>query len=51
MAPLIAPDCIRTACGREKYLTLSQRKGWLAWLRLRWFVLVAAIRDRNLPLP
>ncbi len=45
------PSCIVTTCGREKYLVLSRRKGPLAWLRLQWFVLIAAIRDRNLPRP
>jgi hypothetical protein len=45
------PDSIRSACGREKYQTLSRRPGLLAWIRLRWFVVVASIRDRHLPLP
>jgi hypothetical protein len=45
------PDCIRTECGRAAYLDLAQREGLWAWFRLRWFVLIAAFRDRNLPRP
>ena len=42
---------IRTECGRAKYLELAARPGPLARLRLGWFVLIAALRDRQLPLP
>ncbi len=42
---------IKTECGRTKYLDLAARSGYLAKLRLYWFVLVAALRDINLPSP
>lgn len=45
------PDCIRTECGRSAYLELAQKQGLWASIRLRWFVMIAAIRDRNLPQP
>jgi len=45
------PDCIRTECGRSAYLELAQTRGLWALIRLRWFVMIAAIRDRNLPKP
>lgn len=45
------PDCIRTECGRSAYLELAQKQGLWASIRLRWFVMIAAIRDRNLPKP
>jgi hypothetical protein len=42
---------IRTDCGRAKYQELAARPGWLARLRLAWFVLIAALRDLRLPRP
>jgi hypothetical protein len=39
---------IKTECGRAKYSELAARPGPWARLRLRWFVLIAAIRDRRL---
>lgn len=45
------PACIKTPCGREKYRQLAARPGWLARLRLAWFVLIAALRDWRLPEP
>ena len=45
------PSGIRSACGRAKYQDLAARPGWLARLRLAWFVAIATLRDRNLPLP
>jgi hypothetical protein len=42
---------IKTDCGRAKYSELAARRGPLAWVRLAWFVLVAAIRDWPLPPP
>jgi hypothetical protein len=42
---------IKTECGRAKYAELAGRRGPLAWVRLAWFVLVAAIRDWPLPPP
>jgi hypothetical protein len=42
---------IRTPCGRAKYLTLAERPGLPARLRLAWFVLIAALRDLGQPLP
>ena len=42
---------IKTDCGRTKYAELSARSGLLAWVRLRWFVLIAALRDWRLPNP
>jgi hypothetical protein len=49
--PAPVPDCIRTECGRAAYRELAQRTGFWATIRLRWFVLIAAIRDRHLPRP
>lgn len=43
------PAGIRSDCGRAKYQELAARPGLLARLRLAWFVLIAVIRDRNLP--
>ena len=42
---------IKTDCGRAKYADLATRPGPTAKLRLWWFVLIAAIRDRPLPNP
>ena len=42
---------IKTECGRAKYAELSVRSGLLARVRLRWFVLIAALRDWRLPDP
>ena len=39
---------IKTECGRAKYETLSSKKGLFNRLRLYWFVVFAAIEDRNL---
>ncbi len=47
--PAPIPAGIRSACGRAKYQELAARPGLLARLRLAWFVLIAVIRDRNLP--
>jgi hypothetical protein len=41
---------IKTECGRAKLAELAARTGPAARLRLFWFVLVASIRDWNLPL-
>ncbi|MEB3255535.1 MAG: hypothetical protein VKJ05_04010 [Synechococcaceae cyanobacterium] len=38
---------IRTDCGREKYRQLAARPGVLARLRLAWFVVIGAVRDRG----
>jgi hypothetical protein len=40
---------IKTECGRAKYEQLAARAGLLARLRLAWFVLIAALRDWQLP--
>lgn len=40
---------IKTECGRAKYAELAARPGTLARLRLGWFVLIAALRDWQLP--
>ena len=42
---------IKTECGRAKYAELAARPGLLPWLRLAWFVLIAAVRDWPLPAP
>lgn len=42
---------IKTECGRAKYIDLAARPGALARLRLGWFVLIAALRDWQLPDP
>jgi hypothetical protein len=42
---------IKTDCGRAKYAELAGRSGASARLRLAWFVLIAAIRDWQLPQP
>jgi hypothetical protein len=55
MASLKAPPAawrwIKTDCGRAKYADLASRSGPVAWMRLAWFVLIAAIRDWRLPPP
>jgi hypothetical protein len=43
------PACIKTACGQAKYRELAAHSGWLARLRLVWFVAIAALRDWRLP--
>jgi hypothetical protein len=40
---------IKTDCGRARYADLAARPGVWAQLRLRWFVLAAALRDWSLP--
>ena len=40
---------IKTECGRAKYAELAARSGASARLRLGWFVVIAAIRDWQLP--
>jgi hypothetical protein len=42
---------IKTECGRAKYTELAARQGWLAQLRLAWFVVIAALRDWRQPNP
>lgn len=51
LQPPPIPAGIRSECGRAKYLQLAARPGWLARLRLAWFVAIATLRDRNLPRP
>lgn len=45
------PSGIRSQCGRAKYQELAARPGWWAKLRLAWFVVIATMRDRQLPEP
>ena len=40
---------IKTDCGKQKYIELSQRKGIIAKLRFYWFIIFAVIEDWNLP--
>jgi hypothetical protein len=40
---------VKTECGRAKLAELAAHQGWLARLRLGWFVLIAALRDWRLP--
>ena len=40
---------IKTECGRAKYTELAARPGFLAKLRLGWFLIIAALRDWHLP--
>ena len=42
---------IKTDCGRAKYVELASRNGMTAKLRLGWFVLIAAVRDLQVPNP
>ncbi len=42
---------IKTSCGRKKYSELSDKKGLINRIRLFWFILIASIRDLNLPNP
>jgi hypothetical protein len=49
MAEPAAYRWIKTDCGRSKYQELVARSGVAARLRLAWFVLIAALRDWNLP--
>lgn len=48
-SPMSIPAGIRSECGRAKYRELAARSGWLARLRLAWFVAIATLRDRTLP--
>ena len=40
---------VKTSCGRAKLSELSQRKSFSGRIRLYWFILIATIRDWNLP--
>jgi hypothetical protein len=40
---------VKTECGLAKYQELARRNGPWAWLRRRWFVVIAALRDWRLP--
>ncbi len=42
---------IKTPCGRSKYLNLVSKKGLISKIRLGWFILIAIIKDWNLPTP
>ena len=42
---------IKTDCGRAKLAGLQQRTGPIARIRLAWFILIAAMRDRHLQDP
>ena len=42
---------IKTPCGRSKYIELNSKKGALSKLRLIWFILIAIIKDWNIPSP
>ncbi len=42
---------IKTECGRAKYADLSGRSGFTSKARLGWFVVIAALRDWQLPDP
>lgn len=49
MPPPSIQRWIKTDCGRARYDELAARSGVWAQLRLRWFVLAAALRDWRLP--
>ncbi len=40
---------IKTDCGRTKYYELSKKKGLASKIRLGWFIIIATIKDWNLP--
>ena len=42
---------IKTPCGRSKYTELTSRIGFLAKVRLYWFIIFAIIKDWNIPNP
>ncbi len=42
---------IKTPCGRAKYAELAKHKGFVANVRLGWFVVIATLRDWNLANP
>ncbi len=42
---------IKTPCGRSKYLNLVSQKGLISKIRLGWFIVIAIIKDWNLPTP
>ncbi len=42
---------IKTECGRAKYQELATKQGFLARLRLIWFVLIATMRDLTIDNP
>ena len=39
---------IKTECGRSKYNDLASKKGFLARIRLYWFVIFATFKDWNI---
>ena len=42
---------IKTPCGRAKYAELVAKIGPIARIRVSWFVLIASLKDLNLPNP
>ncbi len=42
---------IKTPCGRAKHSQLASKKGFLAMLRLYWFIVFATLKDWNIPNP
>ncbi len=49
MPPKFIQRLIKTECGRAKYLELADRSGFLAKIRLVWFIFFAGIKDWNIP--
>ena len=48
MVKLKINHLIKSRCGREKYLILSEKKDFLSRIRLLWFIIFSAIRDWNI---
>tara|TARA_B100000131_G_scaffold322725_1_gene377758 strand:+ start:929 stop:1087 length:159 start_codon:yes stop_codon:yes gene_type:complete len=42
---------IKTECGRAKYIELDSKQGFQSKIRLYWFIIIASIKDWNLPNP
>ncbi len=51
MKPPAIYSLIKTPCGRSKYQILVSKNGFLSKPRLIWFIIIATIKDWNLPSP
>ena len=47
LAVMFSPKMIKTSCGIDKYHRLKEDKSVWGKLRLKWFLVIAAVRDLN----
>ena len=45
--PMPNPKMIKTGCGIDKYHQLKRDRSFWGKLRLKWFVVIATLRDFN----